>query len=549
MLALPLILAVVAMASGATPSPGRSSGTPLGAATAVKPVPEAPSLAPSPTPQNAGHAPLCVGEYADDLSYLLPRARELEEREASYIFCIRATATYECPYYTAEGTLRRTRQQVTAHGTGFAYRQQDGATLILTNAHVAEWPAATDPEHKVDDVPNGCRRVSDKLKIVDNEADDYERDDIPLTRVVVDPQLDMAVLKAPAILPVLPWRVGRSAGLRERNVMNVRGFPLGAFRADNVGKVISPLDHDDQGDWDHDDFVIDALLSPGNSGSPVFAVSCKTGQFELVGVYHAAYSRGTALNVVVAIDQVRDLMTTLKRSPRPKTSPSPTLDRLARRALVSSLPGTFEPYFSLGAQPAEVRLRADGALLFEVLPHDFPVTTAPVLVFEDLPSRDPASFGVLGRIWAGRGAGLKVHEPSSLDAEDRGLVDRILDGLRHDARLAFDVRAAQRDGDGSRASFEGIEIMKRELAKVRVAHADLAQSATELSERLAPEAAEAAVSFADALTPPPPPSDVVEPTVLPGLAPASMSAAQKPSPAPVEGSRTAEKEIGKGGAR
>ena len=35
----------------------------------------------------------------------------------------------------------------------------------------------------------------------------------------------------------------------------------------------SEHDHDDYGEWDHDDFVVDALLSAGNSGSPVLAVS------------------------------------------------------------------------------------------------------------------------------------------------------------------------------------------------------------------------------------------------------------------------------------
>ena len=70
------------------------------------------------------------------------------------------------------------------------------------------------------------------------------------------------------------------------------GFPLGEFQATNVGKVISAYDHDEQGEWDHDDFVIDALLTSGGSGSPVLAVSCKTGEFELVGIFHARYNGG-----------------------------------------------------------------------------------------------------------------------------------------------------------------------------------------------------------------------------------------------------------------
>ncbi len=182
-------------------------------------------------------------------------------------FCVRTSATYECPFYGPDGSLRRVRKRVVAHGTGFAYRQQDGGTLILTNEHVAGWPVATDDDHPVDGVPAGCRRVSDSLKIVDGEGDQYEPDDVPLTRVVADPQLDVAVLKARVALPVMPWKIGRSASLRERNVVNVRGFPLGIIKADNVGKVVSAFDHDDFKEWEHDDFVVDALLAAGNSGS------------------------------------------------------------------------------------------------------------------------------------------------------------------------------------------------------------------------------------------------------------------------------------------
>ena len=73
-------------------------------------------------------------------------------------------------------------------------------TLLLTNQHVAEWPAVTDADHPVDGVPAGCKRVADALRIVDNDHDDYAADDVPLTRVVVDPALDIAVLSAKAKL-------------------------------------------------------------------------------------------------------------------------------------------------------------------------------------------------------------------------------------------------------------------------------------------------------------------------------------------------------------
>ena len=86
----------------------------------------------------------------------------------------------------------------------------------------------------VENIPAGCRRISEEIRIVDDEADVYDRDDIPLAPVASDPELDVSVLRAASALPVLPWRIGHSAGLRERNVVEVRGFPLGALRANNV---------------------------------------------------------------------------------------------------------------------------------------------------------------------------------------------------------------------------------------------------------------------------------------------------------------------------
>ena len=218
----------------------------------------------------AAPAPFCPADYAEDLGVLNPRVREFEKKpQDSYTYCLRSTAVYECLSYGPEGAVRKSKRKAIAHGTGFGYKQHAGETLLLTNQHVAEWPAVTDDEHHVDGVPSGCKRVSDTLRIVDSEGDAYERDDIPLFRVVADPQLDVAILKAPKVLPVLPWKVGRSSALRARTAVDVRGFPLGAFQASSVGKVISTHDLDREREWDHDDFVVDALLSPGNSGSPV----------------------------------------------------------------------------------------------------------------------------------------------------------------------------------------------------------------------------------------------------------------------------------------
>ncbi len=355
-------------------------------------------------------APYCRGAYANEFTALSPSVAEYTSKpDNQFTYCMRVTATYECVSYGQDGTLKRVRKNVTAHGTAFAYRRERGDTLLATNQHVAEFPPVTDDEHPVDGVPNGCKRISDSMRIVENERDDYEADDIPLTRVVGDSGLDVAVVRAKnSALRVMPWKFGKSSALRERNVVDVRGFPLGAFKATNLGTVISTYDHDDYKEWDHDDFVIDARLSQGNSGSPVLAVSCATGEYELVGIFHAGYSRGSSLNVVVQIDQVRDLLTSLKRSIVPKPdAPAAALASDDRRRLVEDPPARPASSFPSAPSRRPCASARWPASVFDVYPRNFPTESWPALVIEDLPTGDPKEFGDLGRVLFGNARGLK----------------------------------------------------------------------------------------------------------------------------------------------
>src|SRR5262249_10208505 len=162
--------------------------------------------------------------------------------------------------YGTDGNVRRSRSTVITHGTAFGYRHQSGGTLLLTNHHVAEWPLVTDEAHPAGSVPPRCQRINHQGRIVVKEGDNYSADGIELGRVVSYLSLDATVLRAKTKLKILPWKLGKSSALKERNVVQVRGFPLGAFQATNDGKVVSALDHDTDKEWDHDDFVIDALL-------------------------------------------------------------------------------------------------------------------------------------------------------------------------------------------------------------------------------------------------------------------------------------------------
>jgi S1-C subfamily serine protease len=530
-------VAVAVLALAAAPvrgSAGADGGVPAAAAVPAPAPAPAPVTAPAVkfAPPPSAEVPYCPGEYADDLAAFSPRAREFEARQAPYTYCIRTTAVYECPSYAADGTLRKTRKKVVAHGTGFGYRQTGNDTLLVTNEHVAEWPAVTDAEHPVDDVPAGCKRVSDTLRIVDSESDAYERDDVPLTRVVADPQLDVAVLRAKTTLPVVPWKVGRSAALRERNVVDVRGFPLGVLRANNVGKVVSAFERDDDRDWEHDDFVVDALLSPGNSGSPVFAVSCRTGELELVGIYHAAYVQGSALNAVIGVDQLRDLLTTLKRAPRARPESPAPLDAASRALVTAKVRPGVEPFFPFGPLAAAVRGRDDGAVIYEVMARDFPLRAQPVLVVEDLPPPNGAGFGMLGRIWAGNGQALWPVERSSLDGEARSQLVKLVDALRRDAVTVASYREAAPQGAASRERFQEVARLERTMARNAAARTDLAQTALELAERLAPQTPDAPVTLGEALAPLPPPAPPTPAVPPPADGPLPAAAPSPPAPAP-----------------
>ena len=170
----------------------------------------------------------CQGDYGDSLQLESLRTRQTEQGpRGQYSYLVRSSARYECPFFGPDGKLRRKRLATSELGSAFAYEATATETYLLTNEHVASWPEVTDALHRVDGVPEGCKRVDDKLRIVRDERDDFEPGQVPLTRVAVDPLLDAAILKAPQVLNVLPYRVGKSASLRQGNAIRVRTYERG----------------------------------------------------------------------------------------------------------------------------------------------------------------------------------------------------------------------------------------------------------------------------------------------------------------------------------
>lgn len=469
---------------------------------------------------SSGQTPaFCRATYADNILAVAPGVRDIEDRPYSY--CVRSTAVYECLSYGPDGNVRKSRSTAVTHGTAFGYKHQSGGTLLLTNHHVAEWPLVTDEAHQASSVPLGCKRVDEETRIVENESDNYGADDIELSRVVSDITLDATILRSKSKLNILPWKLGKSSALRERNVVQVRGFPLGVFQATNDGKVISALDHDTDKEWDHDDFVIDALLSHGSSGSPVLAVSCETGEFELVGMFHAGYTGGNALNVVVGIDQLKDMMLTLKkRTTKTKNDDGMVpLDLVSRARLMQQTTAPLGSFFPFGPNVAVVIKRIDDTLLFAIYPREFPLATHPLMVIED--RLDAVDFGNIGRIWFGSQVGLKEYGRAELDAEDLSHVSEVLDALRRSSLLATAYRSASSEPPVSREAFDAATRLERALKRSAKLSTDLSDKARELAERFAPKVGvDVLVNAASVLT-----STAISP-------PASISLGETPKTGP-----------------
>ena len=425
----------------------------------------------------------CDGEYADTLQQLPSRVRDIENGQRSeYTYLIRSSARYECPYYGTGAKIRLKRLEAVEHGTAFAYEVTNGETFLLTNEHVAVWPEVTDLTHKVDGVPDGCKRVDDRQRIVHDEHDMYEPGQIQLTRVAVDPQLDAAILKSSRALIAFPYRIGKSAALRQGNAVQVRGFPLGLIRAVNTGKVVNPYDLDQEQGWNHVDFVTDALLSEGNSGSPVLALSCKTGELQLVGMYHAGYKGHSALNVVVGIDQLREFMVKKRRVPRTSPEGSPAMSATDRKRVKDSLLAGALPLFEFGGLHVMAEAQGD-QLLYHIYGRDFPLDDRRLAVLEDRPGQSGA--GEIARLWVRSDPGLREWQAKDLGVDEKDLLVRFGEALRFQMIRVMGYRRTLASPNAFEERRRGRELL-RTIERQTMPSRELAGSLIDLVERLSP---------------------------------------------------------------
>jgi len=468
----------------------------------------------------------CSGEYADAMLVLPAEAREFERRpESNYSYCLRNTAVYECLSYASDGKVKKKPISVVAHGAGFSYWGKNGDYFLLTNDHVASWPMVTDEDHEVDGVPAGCKKVDEELRIVKDENDDYVPGQIPVQKVVSDPILDAAVLKTRSQLNVMPYRVGRSALLKAGNVVQIRGYPLGLMQATNSGKIVNATDVDREKIWHHTDFVVDALVTKGNSGSPVFAVSCRTGALELVGLYHAGYKGSPALNVAVGIDQLHDLMDNFRKSKPPAEDGHNPLGPDDRKTLVEALQNPEStPYFRVGDRMARARLQADGHIVYDIFNDAFPAKDLVSISLEEAPNEKGGAlqlFSVMGDSTPTRRAA-----PAELDAEAQRVAGDLYSLVQRQFLLTLKYRLAAKSAGHSRESFRHANDLARKLDGDKGEAADLMKSVGEIASRMpivvgpvGSNPSELTRNIADMATKVAPPDVPPEPTAVPASSP------------------------------
>ncbi len=492
-------------------------------ARAKKPVPSAKP----PAATQSAPPPLCSGDYADVLPAEKASAILESAKGEPFVFAIRNTATYEHVYFGRDGKLRRAYHHSIVHGTGFAYRGALGETLLATNDHVANQPEVTDDDHPVEGVPTGSKKVREQLKIVRDEQDDYQPGHVALTRVFSDPAADIAVLKSKKVLPIMPYRIGRSSALRPGNMVAVRGFPLGAFAALNTGKVLNPYTEDTQGSWNHADFVIDALLAAGNSGSPVFAVSCRTGELELVGVFHAGYTEATALNVVVAIDQLREELESLKVPKRDgllhAEITAQDRDKLVQQLFAEQGHSITFPF---GGRAVLVELTDPTTLRFGVLDDDFPLVTRDTMALIDHATN---GFGTLDVISVMVDEQLTEAPVTALEGEVREHFERLYDSMWRQLLGVVDYRSRIAHGHLSADTFADAQAARSRIRKRAPEQKELLGICTFESDRANFGAAKAAPAPA-VLAPPAPGPAAPAPSVIdpPRVSGAAVVGSQMP---------------------
>ncbi len=204
--------------------------------------------------------PSCSSVYqAVETQQQIAREDALEDILRSVV-CIKNTATY-VNQDSGETTIRST------FGTGFVYKREDGWSYLTTNEHVGKQKEKEVVQNFFNSgQPETWNKVNEEVSIVDNKFDKDKKDDIVLSVVRGDSELDTIVLRTKTPLHVArSYRIGTIEEHVGDQVYSV-GYPLGFTKAVTEGTISNPsvklegTNHT----------MIDLNTQPWQSGSPVF---------------------------------------------------------------------------------------------------------------------------------------------------------------------------------------------------------------------------------------------------------------------------------------
>jgi S1-C subfamily serine protease len=184
------------------------------------------------------------------------------------VFCLRTKVEYK-RVGAEPGEKSRNR---TVHGTAMAYAKAGGYTYLITNAH----NFGDDKIFTFGMTPgkNGINLTLDKLvknkehsTLVTNVFDKDKSDDIKVEPVARDKDLDIAIVRTKADIPVAKSYIkGLKVAPERGDDVYVIGFPRARFNATTKGVVSTP-NHKYAGKrYD----ILDVTSTFGNSGSPYF---------------------------------------------------------------------------------------------------------------------------------------------------------------------------------------------------------------------------------------------------------------------------------------
>src|SRR5207245_2542344 len=192
-------------------------------------------------------------------------------------------------------------------------------------------------------------------------------------------------------------------------------------------------------------------------------VSCRTAEPELVGVYHAGYTDAAALNAVVAIDQLREELDTLKV---PKRDPGLHNDITAqdRDRLVKQLSAepTRSLTFPFGGRFVVVALADPQAIRFSILDDDYPLSTRESMALID---RGQNGFGTLDSVVVpvdGQSTEAPAHV---LEGDVREHFDKLYESLWRQVLGVADYRMRLAKGKLSADAFADAQAARARLRK------------------------------------------------------------------------------------